>query len=455
MWDMTNLKLGKLINRYRRDERGSFAMVWGVSAIAVMIGVGAAYDLSKLNSQQKQAQHLADTMALAASVAVDQDNTDRLVEGRAYSYQDVTGQYSENAKGLTGYIEYDIVDDQDPNNEGLDDDKKARLLARATVSGEYETAFMSILPSVTSVKYGATSDVAYSLRGGKPASVFFAVDNSGSMGWLDSSGANKLASLEASMKQFMDVLDGVNTDQNDIFRSAMFPYSQDYYGSYSSIDSDGVIPGKVIDPDWGTLTDGEINAMSTLYGTDSSGALEDAQQAFAGENAEHLAKNDAADPLKYMIFMSDGSNNSSYECKTENVWVDGDDEYWIDTYRGWNTRYNSYRRWFDRWVIYYPATDGGFEDQEVCTNDYHADVQSVASCNAMKDDGVTVYSVGYSLIPGANGVSASEIARAKKLLEDCASSEEHYILADNASELDAVFEEIGEEIIEEVIRIKR
>ena len=402
-------------------------------------------------------------MALAASIAVDQDNKDRFQEGQNYTYEDVTGVYKNSAKGMLARVEYDLIDEDDPSNAGKADEDKNRLLARATVDGIYVSAFAGIFPKYSVIEYSVSSDVAYSLKGGKPATVFFAVDNSGSMGWLDESGANKLNSLESSMRNFMEVLDGVNTGQNDIFRTALYPYSADYYGWYNTIDDDGVIPNRVVSPDWGTLTTGEINSMSTLSGTDSSGALEDAQEALQDEDAKHLAKNGTADPLKYMIFMSDGSNNSSTECKTEEVWVDGDSEYWVyySRERNWERKrrgsvYYDYYDWMRYgYYDYYPGTEGGFEDKEVCTTDYHADTQSIASCNSMKDDGVTVYSIGYSLIAGLNGVSQSEVDRAKDLLESCASSADHYVLASNASQLNEVFKQIGEEIVEEVVRVKR
>ncbi len=199
--------------------------------------------------------------------------------------------------------------------------------------------------------------------------------------------------------------------QDDIFRTALYPYSQDYQGHYNSINDDGVIPDKVVYPDWGPLTDSEINAMSTLYGTDSSGALQAAATAFDLENAFHLERNGENDPLKFMIFMSDGANNASYEC-----------------------------------------TSGG------CVYGYYFDERSISACNYMKASGVTVYTIGYHLVAGYNNgyyIYQSEVDRAQELLADCATDSSKYILAQNASELNAALVAIGQEVMVEVIRIKR
>ncbi len=433
----------RTLKNFLVDTAGSMAMVWAVVSGGVIISVGAAYDVSQVSKAKQIAQMAADNMALTASIAVDTGNQDRYDDGQKYSYRHLGGPTDDFTDSMVGVVEYDVDDDGD--GEG-------NLLARATVSGTYQTAFAAAL-GVDKIPFSAYSDVAYAQQEGTPASVFFAVDNSGSMGWNDASGANKLSALQTSMTSFMTTLDTINSDSDDVFRTALWPYSQDYSGRYPYISDDGIITNKDVPADWGSISTGEITRMHTQYGTDSSGSLEAAATAFALEDAIHLAKNGEDDPIKFMIFMSDGANNPETEwvCSTINV-----DEYWVDTYRGWNTVYTSRRSWFDSWVIHYPSSGGPYEVKGSCgwVKTYESDERSLAACVAMKDTGVTVYTIGYYLVAGG-GVSQDEVDRAQALLSGCATDAEHYILASDADDLNTALEAISEKVMTEVIRVKR
>lgn len=506
-----NNKTKNLALRFKRDESGQFAMIWALCTLAALTAFGAAYDIASYTKVKVKGQNMADAMALSASVAINNNDTERLEEGVKYTYEDIVlgqadkggqvggdldsnespngdngddGSNGQSGKpksqlNIIGEIYYDLIDDKDPNNQNLaEGEEPSRLIARAKVEGAYSPAFMPLLGIKKDFTFSATSDVAYSVVGGQPASVFFAVDNSGSMGWNDSAGQNKLTSLKTSLRSFMTLLDGVNNTSNNIFRTSLVPYSQDYNDQRNGINSDGVIPSWTVSQKWGTLTDNQISRMSTLYGTDSSGAMEDLAEYFEDEDSAHFVANGEAEPLKYAIFMSDGSNNSSYECIEEEYTAYHDPEHW--TYRlfreqecnGWGcwwesttyptTDIRTYHKNPRKYMIndrernsiqYHPPANPYQDTRDVCSWDYHADRQTLESCQAMKDDGVTVYTIGYDLQADSN-TSQAEVDRANDLLEQCASVGKN-ISASNGADLNEVFETIGEEIIEEVIRIKR
>ncbi len=80
-------------------------------------------------------------------------------------------------------------------------------------------------------------------------------------------------------------------------------------------------------------------------------------------------------------------------------------------------------------------------------------------CDQMKKKGWEIFSVGYALKPGVYrrnipnrppnefwGVSPDEVAQARDLLEYCATSEDNFILAANATELEKAFNDIGDSI---------
>ena len=450
---VNTVKKPTAFSRLLKDTSGAFSLMWAVSMLGIMISIGATYDLAQISKAKAIAQYAADNMALTASIAVDTDNDDKFVGGDTYTYAQIGGGADDFTGTITGSVAYDVDDSED---QDLPEGSKARLLARSTVTGVYTPAFMSIVPGITTINFTATADVSYAASTGTPASIFFVVDNSGSMDWDDSDGENKIDGLEDSMKSFMTTLDGISTGGSNIFRTALYPYSADYNYWYNYINTDGVIPGKVISPKWGKLTDGNITQMITYFGTDSSGSMEDAATALALEDAVHSAENGEESPLKFIVFMSDGSNNDSYECGSITY-----DEYWIDTYYGYNQYYYSTPPYVDEYVTYYP--------DEISVNqcgwNYWADIQTKASCDDMKADGVTIYTIGYNLevgYPTENGVtqwdhyvSQSNVTRSQALLSYCATDSDHYILASSASDLEETFTEIGQEIIQEVIRVKR
>ncbi len=448
----------KKINANRNilhNNAGGIAVTWAISMMAVIFAVGATYDMSQITKAKQRAQMVADSMALTASIAVDTNNASRYKANKRYSYKELGEPKADFTRSIKAYVEYDIVDDKDSSNTGKPKTDKTRLLARATVEGTYKPAFMSAF-GYEGIKFKASSDVAYASREGTPASIFFAVDNSGSMGWSDADGVQKLQGLETSLKSFMTTLEAINTTDNDVYRTALWPYSQDFYGRYRYISDDGIITNKTVAPKWGPLSNGEITRMNTAGGTDSSGALRAAASAFMTESALHKAKNKETEPLKFMVFMSDGANNPKQErvCATTRKWIPSQRAYWRKGKKKRYSRPRKARKW-----RYYPAVPGHYEDKKECNWEYtySSDKTSVQACETMKAAGVVVYTIGYYLKAGNNDghwVSQSEVDRARALLANCASSSEHYILAENASDLNETLKNIGEEIMKEVIRIK-
>ena len=61
--------------------------------------------------------------------------------------------------------------------------------------------------------------------------------------------------------------------------------------------------------------------------------------------------------------------------------------------------------------------------------------QALEVCDAMKDNGVQVYTIGFEAPSGAEST-----------LRNCASSEEHYFDADNGAELKAAFVSIAKQL---------
>ncbi|MBL4766249.1 MAG: hypothetical protein JKY94_00745 [Rhodobacteraceae bacterium] len=446
---MDRRKTPSILKQLVKDKSGSFSVLWASSMMSILIAVGASYDLAQFSKAKALAQYIADTTALNASIAIDFNNPDKYVEGQVYSYNNLGGVGQDFTGTITGYVQYDIADDADAANTGLPAGEQSRLLARATVSGVYTTAFMGMVPGLSTLSFRATSDVAYAARKGTPASVFFVVDNSGSMGSLDESGTVKLASLKTSMTDFMDKMGAIQTHGSEIFRTALYPYSQDYQDNYNDIDNDGVIPAHVTLPAWGTVADWKITQMQDRVGTDSSGALQDAADAFQLEAAIHTLENGTEEPLKFAVFMTDGANNQSSQCHTENVLVAASPAHWKIYYNhsGYWTRY-TWESWFDDYYYqHFDAEPEHYEDQETCVWDYWFDQRSLVACSDMKAADVKIYAIAYD-------VDAGQKVHAENFMRQCSSGPEYFKSAVDAAALKQAFEAIGESIVTEVIRVK-
>jgi len=448
--------LNKLVGytkRYSRNTAGAMAMTWGVILAGMTFTIGASYDLTQVSKARAIAQVAADNMALTASIAVDFNNNERYVEGQSYSYTQLGGPKEDFTRSMHGSVVYDIVDDQDPHNAQLPASEKKRLLARATVSGTYKPAFMSVAPWIDGVAFEAVSDVAYAQRQGTPASIFFVTDNSGSMKSRDDNYVRKIDSLKVSMNDFMTVLGAINVHGERIFRTALYPYSS------------SLITGKIVDPDWGSLTANEVNRMYAGGGTRSTSALTRAKSNFTLEADIHDDENSEDDPLKFLIFMSDGANNGSYyqqQCVEEDVWVPATSEYWQYTHwrPSWKygdivTKRPKKKLW--KWR-HYPAQSGHWDTEEQCTSVKVSpeNNSSLAQCTAMKDAGVKIYSIAYD-------VAQNERELAEQFMKDCSSNNDHGVYTDDGfykyaadgTDLQAVFTAIGEAVVKEVIRVKR
>lgn len=460
-----------LMGRIKTDIKGSMATTFALSLMATTFAIGSAYDFSQVAKARSMAQNAADMLALAASISVDQHNSDRYNEGQSYPYSSFGGPSHDFTNSMSGLVQYDIVDDQDPNNADKAEGDKSRLIARATVSGVYKPAFLGMMPTHKRIPFKVTSDVAYSEKKGTPASVFFVVDNSGSMGWDDDSGTEKMVSLKASLKSFMTTIDGMDGAGNDLIRTGLYPYSADQYNSYATIDSDGVIPGRQVAPKWGRFSDANVNAMDDLYGTDPSGSLEDTKEDFATELAAHQAlnPNTPGTPLKFLVYMTDGANNETHECVTESVtttevvstvvtpgywWRN----HWWYGYQETHTQPSFFSLLFGGWTYVPPVTT---EEEVETTNDvttcdwgFHIDARSLAHCTEMKNAGVKIFTIAYDIDDNPN-TWWNEETHGETYMQACSSGGSYHKSASDGTALQAAFDAIGDAIATEVIRIKR
>ena len=166
-----------------------------------------------------------------------------------------------------------------------------------------------------------------------------------------------------------------------------------------------------------------------------------------------------------------GRNNSTvtitYECASQ---ITTPAETQICTPAQTETRYSGYEYGYGETA---PDTSGGWVEGEF---DVPANVASRAQCDALHAADVEVFTIGFALVPGqfetnewadrsgaytpypsnsaysySDSVESTNLA--KSMLQYCASKDENFITADDATALQRAFDRIGNTIIKEIIRI--
>lgn len=399
--------LRDLSAKYRKDVKASVVTMFGIFVPLLLIAVGVAFDTSQLNNVKGQAQLMADVIGLNASIHV-KDNggpptnsKDGYLNETWYSANELDlnfGHGVSNNNSTRFKVTYDDVADE----------------VRVEIESAVVPVFMQAV-GYSNIEFTTLSVVKYAKKDHtNPASIFMVIDNSGSMAFDDRPKASqwadrpaeaeaRITGLKTELNEFMEHLSSaIAPDPDDpdrkFLRMGMTVYNSDLIGS------------KTISPRWGTITKPEIDRMVADGGTVPTNALSRLQGWMTAEGNKHKQVNGSEDPLRYVIFMADGANNSV-----------SDDE------------------------------------------------KSLRVCENLKRMGVEIFTIGYALEPGHfftgtwgvkyNSpnyyISPTVKERAESFLRNCASSENHFLGAEDTNALKAAFDKIGEEIVEDAVRISR
>ncbi len=472
-------KKRNILRRYRNEEDGNVAVLFGVSAVAIIGLMGAGLDFATLSSAKSRSQSIADQTALLAAVYV-RDNggqptptvgSDILLDQtpssdngyldkslRTYTAAELGYEYKGwvegGAENVTVELEYDEI-----NGE-----------IHTTVSGKTKPTFIQILGK-QDMSFAAKSTAKYADLGlYDPASVLMVLDNSGSMAfddkpltfndatnqWEDQDNAvPRIDALIQHSKNFFTLLHDLvgeqNTDKKKILRTGMLSYNS------------GTLSARSVAMNWSIQSSlNSLNNMVADGGTNSAPSLSKARSWMAGEDKNHLNMH-GEDPVKYVVFMSDGLNTEGgstwvAEKGTGQWYGERCVEYHKGKKSGTCKRYGydtveSETR---------PSFGSGWEEGKWASA---ADIASIADCKVMKNEGVKIYTIGFALAEGlydTNGYYGypenqnldKEVRdQAYSFLTQCASDPETFLTAENASELEEAFKRIGNDIMTEMIRL--
>ena len=187
---------GKL-RSFARDARGNVALLFALTLIPLLIGVGVAVDYGRALIVRERMQDAADAAGLAIGSWVGLSQAD--MKTKAQQYFDAN--YPSSSIGTVGVLNVSFV--------GSD--------IQVSVSGQVPTTFMQ-LANINTVDVGASTTIAVGMG---TVEVALALDNSGSMS------GSKISSLKTAASDLVDALfaSAQNSPKADPIKIAVVPFA--------------------------------------------------------------------------------------------------------------------------------------------------------------------------------------------------------------------------------------
>jgi Flp pilus assembly protein TadG len=193
---MSGASRRKLVS-FARDARGNVALLFGLTLIPLLIGVGVAVDYGRALIVHERMQEAADAAGLAVGswVGLSQEE----MQTKAQQYFDAN--YPASTLGTVGALSISV--------DGSD--------IKVNVSGQVPTTFMQ-LANINTVDVGASTTIAVGMG---TVEVALALDNSGSMS------GSKISSLKTAAANLVDTLfaSAQNSPKPDPIKVAVVPFA--------------------------------------------------------------------------------------------------------------------------------------------------------------------------------------------------------------------------------------
>lgn len=506
---MFNANVQKLFKQFINDTKGNFGVMAATTALGVIGAAGMAIDGQRFYQHAEKAQSVADAASLTAAIYATNNHGSPENAGAGVFLDGVTYSATELGFELGGGETIDFM------VEYNDADREVTVTTTGSV-----TPIMLQLVGKEAITTRNSSTAKFTETDViNPASVMFVLDNSGSMlfddkpldisnlstqeeGWYEFLQDNllsrfwarwlvarfrqdgavaRVSALQEDLTSFNDQLstiinnEGTNTN---ILRTGMITYNNQ------------VIRDRQLN--WGVLDQvNDIDSMSPINGTDSSVAFTRAVADFADEDTQHLNRNGSLAPAKYLIFMSDGQNTDNGAQATQ--WTAVPNISPTGLFRAWGTeicktRFNtgSCDEFFNARYYFWDVDvqgagstattpteagwSGNWEEGRFLTP---GDSQTIADCETLKAQNVTIYTIAFALDTGdfdTNGwadlfnpyrsenqaftIEAEDVERAFSLLDACATDDNTFLLANNADDLSIAFDQIRLKIAADIVRLQ-
>lgn len=269
-----------IVNRYKRDESGSFSILLGFTLLVLILMVGAAIEISRLSSAKGKLQNIADTAALAGAIAADQRAEDREEQVRSIIEQNFN---SANIK---------------MNDPEISFDDEAQIIS-VSLSGEIPSVLSNFLGK-DRLTTKAESESLYAPDSIAPITIVFALDVSGSMNGTTPDGDIKIETLKESIEILFESLEAGSKNKAMLqlqLRTGMSAYNTELVADHP------------MDFGWTDLSDAVDNLVAE-GGTNSVPALQNAYDQLLQDREIRAAQGQNVDELvELVVFMTDGDNN--------------------------------------------------------------------------------------------------------------------------------------------------
>ena len=322
-------RLKPRMSRMFRDKRGNFAIMTALTLPVGIVAIGVGIDLSSMMSTKANLQNAADSAALAAASGMANKGVTR---NDAILLVDdfVTSQIASDAQSSGSSYVPPTTSTAITETTSADGAKSFRVNVTTTYSVPL-SPFLSLL-NMTSQDVVVNSE-AYASQEMKsnPISMYLILDKSGSMGentdTVDADNPTKSVAYDCSYYSGWQYVQRTcyRSETNYILKiDALKTAVAGLMGQLTTADKNAqfVRTGvstfassmeKGTDLEWGTTTvKNTTNALVASGGTNSTASFQKAVQKVSSgtENTAHKQKNGGV-PTKYIIFMTDGDNNSS------------------------------------------------------------------------------------------------------------------------------------------------
>ncbi len=394
----------RFARRFARDERGTFATVLGVSAMAVCLTAGIAVDYTRIVHTKSAIEDALDAAILAAGNDLSKGSISDAALRQ--SFDDFFFANLENRQLQAEGVEIVRFEaDQDTGKISAD------------VKADLKMAFMG-LAGIPSVDVGAKSEVTFSATSVELAMM---LDVTGSM-----NERNKIGSLKVAAADAINILLPQQSQDNKM-RISIVPYSASVNaGAFApAVSKNTRIP--FVTERWGGEKFSDANP---------SGGKMEAQSGYGPSQSVVPLSNDPA-PLLSTISAFTGSGATaghlgvawSYYTlspKWKNVWPARSTP---TAYKERNVQKVALLMTDGEFNTIYPPRGSRWSSSEF----------AVELCQSMKRDGITIYAVGFEAP-----------ASAEATLRACASPSQngnnYYFSAQNGAELKSAFQKIAFDI---------
>lgn len=419
-------RLSALANHVARDNRGSYAVIFAISLVPILVAIGAAVDISQAYIVKQRLTRALDAAGLAVGGVTGLSTSE--IQTMAQNY--FNANYPASKIGTPASLAVT------PNGN----------VVTLSVSATMPTSLMGIV-GINTINIGATSQIT---RMGKKLEVVLVLDTTGSMG-----SSSKLSTMQTAAKNLIDTVSAAAVNPGDV-KISIVPFTVDVkvgtsYKNEGWLKFDWTTPkGRSCGYEW--VSTGKKSGYYDYICTDREysisksswkGCVIDRDQNYDISNVAGSSSNSATqypaddDDCYSESLMPLSTDWSSLKSKINALNANGNTNTTIGMVWGWQmvtqgatlSAAAAPASNLDKVIVF--LTDGDNTESRFTTSQSSIDGRTESLCTAIKSSGVIVYTIRVM-----NGNET--------LLRNCASDSGKYFSVTSASQLTTVFSSIAQ-----------